>query len=148
MYLVIFFIALVGLVFVLYMYVQRRLNNENDSPTPQVETVLESFMNELTLENERLMETIRNMQSAWKDKSAQYENRILILEQRLTDLETRLQGIHHEKEQTGTPVFIVPERYQKIHSLHEEGLSMEQIAKQLGIGIGVVQLVLSLTEKK
>ncbi|GIM47827.1 hypothetical protein DNHGIG_33760 [Collibacillus ludicampi] len=148
MYLVIVFIALVGLVIVLYMFAQRRLNNENGSSTLQVESALETFMNELTQENERLMEAIRNMQSVWKDKSAQYENRIMILEQRLTELETRLQGFHHEQEQLGAPVFIVSKRYQKILSLHEEGLSMEQIAKQLGIGIGVVQLVLSLTEKK
>jgi ATP/maltotriose-dependent transcriptional regulator MalT len=145
-----FVIALAVLVIFVVLVVRRKRLAPFTRSFSQTESVIESFLHELETENERWIETVRGMQRAWKETAERYENRITALEERVAELEARLQkkGESPVDSAAQVPAILVSERYQRILALHAQGLSTEQIARDLGVGKGVVQLVLSLAEQK
>lgn len=157
------YIALLGITLILYMLTrtQEKEGGNGEGVALSVEK-WEKFRKEWMEENKRIMTILRQIQ----DKRREEVNR---LEQRLVELEKRIQAIEGREEEQPRketlpekPGLETPpkaavkekpfrphlsERYRQVYDCHDQGLTPAQIAKKLGMGVGEVQLVLDLRRK-
>ncbi|MDB5084067.1 MAG: hypothetical protein JWN30_953 [Bacilli bacterium] len=99
---------------------------------------LQDFMDELEKSNLELIDTVHQLQNDLKRESDINRKRIEKLEQRIEWFEQRAETeIEPEPAQ-----FALAGAYAQVAKLRREGLSLAEIARKLGMGIGEVELAM------
>lgn len=132
----------------------------------ELKKTFEEFMNELERENSHTLRSFTALERETQMKLAEQQDVIQALEHRLQEVERMLatqapasQRVASEEpvvdlaEQAANlepkaPSFLVNEKYTKVVELSNRGLSPQQIARETGIGIGEIQLVLGLVKRE
>ncbi|MEW9667661.1 hypothetical protein ABLT31_02200 [Ammoniphilus sp. 3BR4] len=126
----------------------------------QTVQMMQSFANELVSENQRLMQTMIEMNKKTEDKIAQLqwglkqlENRMALLEEQplmpdesLATSEGGLALGHSTQEaaRTSQDILHLRNRYKEVFDLCNQGYTIEEISKELGYGKGELELILQL----
>ncbi|KEO82960.1 DUF6115 domain-containing protein [Tumebacillus flagellatus] len=171
------YVALVGVVIVLFALTRAKSPSAGSSVVPastvpsaavdqELKETFEEFMNELERENNRTLDTFKALERETQAKLAEQQSVIQALEQRLQEVEQKAAAqamLPATPAPGGTetpptepepapepkaPSFLVNEKYAKVVELSDRGLTPPQIARETGIGIGEIQLVLGLVKRE
>ncbi|MBL0388940.1 hypothetical protein JJB07_20290 [Tumebacillus sp. ITR2] len=135
----------------------------------ELKNTFDEFMNELERENGRILDSFSNLERETREQLAAQQNVIQALDQRVQELEQLVAsqalvpalaaaattdsavvpGTEPQAaEQPKVPGFLVNEKYTKVVELANRGLAEPQIARETGIGIGEIRLVLGLVKRE
>ena len=134
----------------------------------ELKRTLDEFMSELDRENVKLLDSFTRMQIEVNQQFAEQSHVIQTLEQRVALLEAKqeelallvaAQPVQQPAEETLPPqaepepvrpasFFAFNDKYAGVVELSRQGLTTDQIARETGIGIGEVQLVLDLAKRE
>ncbi|NMO96186.1 hypothetical protein [Paenibacillus lemnae] len=167
------YVALMGVAALLYAWMLPR-NQEtlksSEQLVKEVEITLEQYIGEIQLENEQLVELVAKMKQEFMDKQAvhhhelrEYQERLLKLEQQLGNTESRLSAAETDinDAQMKLAAVLTPDiteqaerlptikdRYGPLFEMHQEGKSIDMIAKSTGMQRGEVQLIIQLAKQE
>jgi len=133
--------------------------------------ILDEFMNELERDNGRLIDSFTDLQISTNKQLSEQQLRVQALEQRVQDLEAQIEDIDLSappveaasyspateaipqpepvEETPAAPApFAFPDKYAGVIERSRLGMSPEEIARETGIGIGEVQLVIGLAKRE
>ncbi|MBO8170989.1 MAG: hypothetical protein H0Z33_03750 [Bacillaceae bacterium] len=132
---------------------------QKNGPIPlsgDLEKTLDQFVKEMTEQNELLLQAVSESEQKWQKKVEQLELRIKELEQAFNDgkqgslsSEKAIPRQSHEtaaEPQSQEDALALKKRYQRIFELHQNGLTIDEIAKAVGSGKGEVQFILQLAK--
>ncbi|MFB4325010.1 hypothetical protein RB298_22045 [Priestia sp. BR_2] len=171
------YIVLLGIAAVLYAFMLPKRREETVSServVKEVENTLEGYMAEIQNENEQLVELVSQMkkeldakQQAHQEQVSDLRQRMLAMEQKMTESQTRLRTAEEKLAQaTGAaslsagaaaatseadhapPVHSIKSRYAELFDLYEQGKSIDMIAKSTGLQRGEVQLIIQLAKQE
>jgi len=148
----------------------------DEASAVQLKTALEQFMETMEADNREIAESIAGLQRRVREENAGRDERIAALEKRAEELEQMLSRTERRLEErieglgrgiaAGAPAAAadpeaVPDvegrereeptirsRYAELFALHEQGKSVEAIAKQTGMNKGEVMLILQLAMRE
>jgi len=152
-------------------------SGSDEASAVQLQTALEQFMETMEADNREIAESIAGMQERVRQENASRDERIAALERRAAELEQllgrtesrlaeRIDGIGRLAATGSAPESATdaapaegadqPEpagpnirsRYPELFALHEQGKSVEAIAKQTGMNKGEVMLILQLAKRE
>lgn len=171
------YIVLLGIAAVLYAFMLPKRREETVSServVKEVENTLEGYMAEIQNENEQLVELVSQMkkeldakQQAHQEQVSDLRQRMLAMEQKMTESETRLRTAEEKLAQAAAaaslsagaaaasseadhapPVHSIKSRYAELFDLYEQGKSIDMIAKTTGLQRGEVQLIIQLAKQE
>jgi polyhydroxyalkanoate synthesis regulator phasin len=142
----------------------------NAAVDQELKDLLDDFMNELERDNAKLLDGFTKLQIEHKRQIHEQNGIIRSLEARVAKLEAKLAAPAAppvpaattpvapssaeetsapalEAEEAVKPAFALQERYAQVISLARQGLAVEQIARETGIGVGEIQLVIGLAKR-
>ncbi|WP_100538052.1 hypothetical protein [Paenibacillus sp. GM2FR] len=171
------YIVLLGIAAVLYAFMLPKRREETVSServVKEVENTLEGYMAEIQNENEQLVELVSQMkkeldakQQAHQEQVSDLRQRMLAMEQKMTDSQTRIRTAEEKLAQAADaaslsagaaaaasevepapPVHSIKSRYTELFDLYEQGKSIDMIAKTTGLQRGEVQLIIQLAKQE
>ena len=170
------YVVLVGaFILVMGMLIPRRKNEPAGNSAQLVEQALDQFMASSETDHQELVAVVTKAQKEWQEAAAARDHRIAELEARCSSLEQQLAGQHARwedrllalqsqwrhtapaQELPAVPVQETPdhadepkikERYAELFRMHEQGKSIEAIARKEGLNKGEVQLILQLSRQE
>jgi septal ring factor EnvC (AmiA/AmiB activator) len=171
------YIVLLGIAAVLYAFMLPKRREETVSServVKEVENTLEGYMAEIQNENEQLVELVSQMkkeldakQQAHQEQVSDLRQRMLAMEQKMTDSQTRIRTAEEKLAQAAeaaslsagaaaaasevepaSPVHSIKSRYTELFDLYEQGKSIDMIAKTTGLQRGEVQLIIQLAKQE
>lgn len=171
------YIVLLGIAAVLYAFMLPKRREETVSServVKEVENTLEGYMAEIQNENEQLVELVSQMkkeldakQQAHQEQVSDLRQRMLAMEHKMTESETRLRTAEEKLAQAAAaaslsagaaaasseadhapPVHSIKSRYAELFDLYEQGKSIDMIAKTTGLQRGEVQLIIQLAKQE
>ncbi|MEC0203148.1 hypothetical protein P4H39_10945 [Paenibacillus lautus] len=171
------YIVLLGIAAVLYAFMLPKRREETVSServVKEVENTLEGYMAEIQNENEQLVELVSQMkkeldakQQAHQEQVSDLRQRMLAMEQKMTDSQTRIRTAEEKLAQAAEaaslsagaaaaaseveparPVHSIKSRYTELFDLYEQGKSIDMIAKTTGFQRGEVQLIIQLAKQE
>lgn len=171
------YIVLLGIAAVLYAFMLPKRREETVSServVKEVENTLEGYMAEIQNENEQLVELVSQMkkeldakQQAHQEQVSDLRQRMLAMERKMTESETRLRTAEEKLAQAAAaaslsagaaaasseadhapPVHSIKSRYAELFDLYEQGKSIDMIAKTTGLQRGEVQLIIQLAKQE
>lgn len=171
------YIVLLGIAAVLYAFMLPKRREETVSServVKEVENTLEGYMAEIQNENEQLVELVSQMkkeldakQQAHQEQVSDLRQRMLAMEQKMTESQTRLRTAEEKLAQAAAavslsagaaaatseadhapPVHSIKSRYAELFDLYEQGKSIDMIAKSTGLQRGEVQLIIQLAKQE
>ncbi|MFD2171329.1 DUF6115 domain-containing protein [Tumebacillus lipolyticus] len=138
----------------------------------EMKELIESFMNDLERDHHTLLEKFTQLSIEQKQRAAEREDSIRSLEARVEELEAMLaasagakavpaQGVPHlqavvpplaatsssRTEGQERPAFTANDKYAPVLDFARHGYTPEQIARETGIGIGEIMLVIELAKR-
>jgi cell division septum initiation protein DivIVA len=116
-------------------------------PDRELENTIQAFMDEFDQENESLLATIKQLKEELNRETDSNRKRIEALEGRIGQL---LKAAEEKPGLSGEevgPALIFNEHYSRVVAMEREGRTPEQIAKETGIGIGEIQMVLNMVKQ-
>lgn len=143
----------------------------------ELKDLLDDFMNELERDNVKLIDGFTKLQIEHKEQIASQNKIIRALEKRIVELEAKLAdapepilqplieapvaveaaveatsepAVAAEEamlEATAKPAFVMHEKYAQVLALSRQGFAPEQIARETGIGVGEILLVVGLAKR-
>lgn len=150
--------------------------SSSDSVVKEVEATLEQYMADIDEENDALVELVAQMkkdssakQSALEERLTeikqqliqveqhliQYDNRISLTENKQSNDIQMVSGNKYAEEEPQElldtpeePVDTIKYRYSELFELHDQGKSIDVIAKIVGLQRGEVQLILQLAKQE
>jgi hypothetical protein len=149
----------------------------DEASAAQLQTALEQFMEAMEADNREIAESIAGMQKRAREENAGRDERIAALERRAAELEKLLNQAERrlderidapggkaraeaadageqaaEPEIAGEPPVsgepTIRTRYAELFALHEQGKSVDAIARQTGMNKGEVMLILQLAKQE
>ncbi len=105
------------------------------------------FLYDMLVQKEKVLKHTRTMPTIQSLRPSEEEPQEVIAEEQVEEFVEQIVPVETEKKhvvQVETSDYMEENNNQKILSMHEEGHSIETIAKQLGLGIGEVKLVVGL----
>ncbi|MNB64145.1 hypothetical protein D3C81_63320 [compost metagenome] len=142
----------------------------------EVEAALELYMSDIERENRELMEVLgtikmqsQNNQAGLQEQIGELKGQLDSLHHRIAQLENRTaatesgllqlaisgpapreesEDMGEETESKSKPVSTIKLRYPQLFELHEEGKSIDVIAKKTGMQRGEIQLILQLAKQE
>ncbi|PWK12683.1 hypothetical protein [Tumebacillus permanentifrigoris] len=125
----------------------------------EMKDTFDEFMNEIERENNRIHDTFAVLQRETREKLAGQQDVVHALELRVQELQQQVVELRHrpipavaeavlESAEPKAPGFLLNEKYIKVVELSDGGLTPPQIARETGIGIGEIQLVLGLVKRE
>ncbi|OUM96953.1 MAG: hypothetical protein A9Z00_05130 [Thermobacillus sp. ZCTH02-B1] len=148
----------------------------DDASAVQLQTALEQFMETMEADNREIAASIAGFERRVREENAGRDERIAALERRTEELERmlsqterrlaeRIEGLGRIDTAGAAEAAAVPERlpdgegrereeptirsrYAELFALHEQGKSVEAIAKQTGMNKGEVMLILQLAKRE
>lgn len=168
------YIVLLGVAAVLYACMLPKRREETVSServVKEVENTLEGYMAEIQNENEQLVDLVSQMkqelsakQQAQQEQVSDLRQRILGMEQKMNESETRLRTAEDKlvhavslsadtvaassEAEVSPPVDSIKSRYAELFDLYEQGKSIDMIAKTTGLQRGEVQLIIQLAKQE
>jgi chromosome segregation ATPase len=171
------YIVLLGIAAVLYAFMLPKRREEavsSERVVKEVENTLEGYMAEIQNENEQLVELVGQMkkeldakQQAHQEQISDLRERMLAMEQKMTESQTRLRTAEEKLAQTTAATFLsageaaaaseaepaplvhsIKSRYAELFDLYEQGKSIDMIAKTTGLQRGEVQLIIQLAKQE
>ncbi|MFG1731421.1 DUF6115 domain-containing protein [Paenibacillus sp. 843] len=161
------YIVLLGIAAVLYAFMLPKRREEavsSERVVKEVENTLEGYMAEIQNENEQLVELVSQMkkeldakQQAHQEQVSDLRQRMLAMEQKMTDSQTRIRTAEEKLAQAAAaasevepapPVHSIKSRYTELFDLYEQGKSIDMIAKTTGLQRGEVQLIIQLAKQE
>jgi hypothetical protein len=165
------YVALVGVVIVLFALTRAKSASSAGSsvvPAPaavstavdqELKETFDEFMNEIERENKRMLDAFAVLERDMHTKWAGQQDVIRALELRIEELQQQIHETSHavppaaaqpmlESAEPKTPGFLLNEKYIKVVELANSGLTPPEIARETGIGIGEIQLVLGLVKRE
>ncbi|QKS46230.1 hypothetical protein HUB94_18615 [Paenibacillus cellulosilyticus] len=137
-----------------------------------MEIALEQFMENMESDNKELVDLVKRAQTDNAEQLAIRERRIIDLEHRCADLESRLEKvitqppvavyadigtvhtpnadvqIAQAAEVQPEPRITIRTRYTELFELYDSGKSIEAVARKLGMNKGEVQLIIQLAKQE
>lgn len=168
------YIVLVGAIIMVGAFIMPRNKKEAAPSSPSVqnmEAALEQFMDNMDKENRELVHLVANAQKAAHHDAELKEQRIAALELKYNELAKQYETLlnhsastvpivtqavienHVQQEMnTAEPApeadHSIQHRYSELFQLHDQGKSIEAIAKKLGMNKGEVQLIIQLAKQE
>lgn len=153
---------------------RRKAGSGNDEASAvQLQTALEQFMETMEADNRGIAESIAGMREKVREENAGRDERIAALERRAAELEQMLNRTERRLAERidglarafpGDPASAaevrsaepgekrseptIRSRYAELFALHDQGKSVEAIAKQTGMNKGEVMLILQLAQRE
>ncbi|MFC4768814.1 DUF6115 domain-containing protein [Effusibacillus consociatus] len=141
------FVSLLGIAVVLYGILKGKQETSDNSQDKELEASLHAFMDEFEKENQYLIDTIQQLQAELRQETAANRERIGQLETKIERL-GQASGAQKTVEQPeATPAIVFNEHYSRVVMMSKEGRTPEQISKDTGIGMGEIQMILSLVKQ-
>lgn len=169
-------VLLGGFALVMGLLIPRKKQQPTDNSAQLVEQALDQFMASSETDHRELVSVVSKAQREWQQAAAardhriaELERRCALLEQQLhhqqTLLEERLQTLQTQGRQANAPVPpatavaapvvatepqepMIRDRYLEVFRMHEQGKSIEAIARKAGLNKGEVQLILQLSRQE
>lgn len=134
---------------------QQVVHEQKQQERQEIEKQLQRFVHQVKQENELVVANLRKTKENLRADLDQ-------LEQRILSLETDLESVRQQSKNAGEPAqettqsdgdeasfkqedtLYLRERFQRVFDLQQEGLSLDEIAKQVGAGRGELELIFSL----
>ncbi|GMK40751.1 hypothetical protein PCCS19_38070 [Paenibacillus sp. CCS19] len=168
------YVALLGAFIVVMSWTLPRRKAEQPAAqvTNNMEIALEQFMENMESDNRELVELVKRAQTDNAEQLAIRERRIIDLEHRCAELESRLEKVMVQpvlgQVQTAAPQAVdaavvqpladaqevpVPRdtirtRYPELFELYNEGKSIDAVARKLNMNKGEVQLIIQLAKQE
>lgn len=160
---------------VMGLMIPRKKTDITGNSAQLVEQALDQFMASSETDHQELVAVVTKVQKEWQEAAAARDHRIAELEARCASLEQQLTGQHARWEERllamqsqwrqATPTAETPvatpedtadrthepnirERYAELFRMHEQGKSIEAIARKEGLNKGEVQLILQLSRQE
>ena len=157
---------------------RRAGSRPGEASAAQLQTALEQFMETMEADNREIAESIAGIERKVREENAGRDERIAALERRAAELEQmlsrterrleeRIDGLGRgamadeaspeadqdaPREDAGSDPEreepTIRSRYAELFKLHEQGKSVEAIAKQAGLNKGEVMLILQLAKRE
>lgn len=127
-----------GMLIGLVLFFAKNKKGATDEHTYEL---MQKFADEMVKENQRLMETVIELNRQTEEKVSQLMTRIQELEAVVNQLH---QDPTEEEPEPPGDVLHLRNRYQEVFELFIEGKSIEEISKKLGYGKGELELILQL----
>jgi DNA-binding NarL/FixJ family response regulator len=159
------YIVLLGLVcIVISFFAPRSASSDKVNMVKEIENTMEHFVNEIEEENEQLLQSVAQIKNEHELQMSRLNAKIDQMEKQNYDLSQEIKSIVLSKFQqqpllVQQPDMVIPEktipaamqmkqRYSELFQLHEQGKSVEYIAKKLGLNKGEVQLIIQLAKQE
>ncbi|MFS0727869.1 hypothetical protein [Paenibacillus sp. 1P07SE] len=157
---------------VLGLMIPRKKSDPAPDNAQLVEQALDQFMASSETDHQELVAVVSKAQKEWQQAAAARDHRIAELERRCGSLEQQLaeqqlrfddrleklqaaavSAASQTQPGTGPQVVAAPElniraRYAELFQMHEQGKSIESIARKAGLNKGEVQLILQLSRQE
>lgn len=164
-------IVLLGAVIVTYGLIRFPNRQNGADVTGEIEETLDAFALQLEEENQHLLRTIGEMKQEYETLVQKLIGRMNGLEKQVRELAERASSVEtqghskaeangsrpliesipvleSEPEVTSASQFDIKGRYKEIFDYHENGKSIEFIAKKMGMNKGEVQLIIQLSRQE
>ncbi|MGZ0040792.1 DUF6115 domain-containing protein [Paenibacillus ottowii] len=166
------YIVLLGAAAVVYAWLlpkRQPSRGTEEAVVQKVEATLEQYMADIENDNDELIELVSGMKQEHAVKQAALQEQVAELRSRIVELErqamlgavsvpvldseeapfvTMEEQTALQEPQTEQEPESIRDRYQELFAMHEQGKSVDYIAKQSGIQRGEVQLILQLAERE
>lgn len=113
------------------LIIQRRAR-----PEENLEKIIDNFILQINEDNQALLKRLKKTS---QDKLTRMDEKISLLEQRISQFES----FHIEHKSLP----LEHSKYEKILQMHQEGKTIDEIAKSLNVGHGEIELILDLAKK-
>lgn len=126
----------IGIIFLGFILIIAALFKPKDHSyiDEKVETVLEEFIEQINLENEQILNKIKQTQQDY----------LQMVNEKISKLEARIEKI--EEDQV-IPAPAINLKYKEVLQLSQNGHSVDEIAKKTQIGHGEIEFILGLFKK-
>lgn len=141
------FVSLLGIAVILYASLKGKPDPTGNQQDNELAASLQDFMEEFEKENSYLMQTIGNLQADLKIETEKNRERIEELEEKLEQLSQKSKSKKSAKKPEATPAIVFNEHYSRVVMMAKEGRTSAQISKDTGIGMGEIQMILSLVKQ-
>jgi DNA-binding NarL/FixJ family response regulator len=161
------YIVLLGLVcIVISFFAPRSVSTEKINMVKEMEDTMEHFANEIEEDNILLMQSVAQIKTDHEQQMNRLISKVEQLEKQNYDLSSEIKSIvltkfHEQNQQNSNPPIEaaapelvkaspmqMKERYSELFQLHEQGKSVEYIAKKLNLNKGEVQLIIQLSKQE
>lgn len=167
------YVVLIGLCILVYSSVipkSRQSGNEGTSPqvVKEMEETMEGFLAELEEDNRKLIDTIASMKNEHNQSIGKLTDRLEGMEKQLQEerqdwRRLAMDRVERQEQMQPPPMPVVPEeppeepaaapnsirsRYEEVFRMHEEGKSIEYIARKKGLNKGEVSLIIQLAAQE
>jgi len=153
------YIVLLGMVCIVISFLApRSVISEKSNVVKEMEDTMEHFAAEIADENEQLLQSVAQMKGDHKQQLERLSAKIEQLEKYNYALSQDIKSIALHKFQQ--PIDIAPvkqlnaaqmqmkQRYSELFNMHEQGKSIEYIAKKLSLNKGEVLLIIQLAKQE
>jgi septal ring factor EnvC (AmiA/AmiB activator) len=159
------YIVLLGLVcIVISFFAPRSASNEKTNMVKEIEETMEHFANEIEEENNQLLHSVAQIKSDHELQMNRIISKVDQLEKQNYDLSQEIKSIVFNKlnqplrsteiletevvkKENFSPMQM-KQRYADLFKLHEQGKSIEYIAKKLNLNKGEVLLIIQLANQE
>jgi DNA-binding NarL/FixJ family response regulator len=161
------YIVLLGLVcIVISFFAPRSVSTDKINIIKEMEETMEHFANEIEEDNNQLMQSVAQIKTDHEQQMNRLISKVEQLEKQNYDLSNEIKSIvltkfHEQNKPYSNPPIeaVVPElvkvspmqmkeRYSELFQFHEQGKSVEYIAKKLNLNKGEVQLIIQLSKQE
>lgn len=125
---------LIGIIFLGFIFIIAALFKQKDHSyiDEKMETILDEFIEQINLENEQILNKIKQSQQDY----------LHMVNEKISRLEARIEKMEADQE---TPVINM--KYKEVLRLAQNGHSIDEIAKKTQIGHGEIEFILGLFKK-
>ncbi|BCJ85290.1 DUF6115 domain-containing protein [Effusibacillus dendaii] len=142
------FMSLLGIGVILFAVLKGKQESVPHLVDKDLEESLQAFMDEFEKENQYLLQTIKQLETKLQRETEENREKLEELEAKVEFLSTQGRETKRSvKDSEPTPAIVFNEHYSRIVTMWNEGRTPEQIAKQTGIGMGEIQMILSLVKQ-
>jgi hypothetical protein len=141
------FVSLLGIAAILFGVLRGKTEAGDRKENQELATSLQAFMDEFEKENAYLIRTVEQLKAELKRETTVNREQIQELAAKIEHLS---QNGKTEKlvEEEATPAIVFNEHYSRVVVMAKEGRTPEQISKATGIGLGEIQMILSLIKQE
>lgn len=134
-----------GIIFIIIAFFRP---SENVIVEKKIERILDDFVTRIDIDNDEMIIKIKQSQ---EKMSNNYDNKIKILEEKISDLKnnSNVMTIANDKTQASSEEVSVQlnDKYQEVIKLYQSGISVESIVKETGISHAEIKLIIELNKK-